>query len=103
MKSQFVAYLCWLPGLCLVCGLHRLYCGKVFTGVLWFFTIGLCGVGQILDFFLIPDMVMKSNLMLLAGTRNTNTNVVNVHVNTGSSGKRRKSTAPRGDFDFDDD
>ncbi|MGH7180196.1 MAG: protein kinase domain-containing protein [Tepidisphaeraceae bacterium] len=32
-----------------VAGVHRFYVGKIWTGVLWFFTWGLCGVGQLID------------------------------------------------------
>ena len=28
-----------------VLGIHRLYLGKIFTGLLWLFTGGLCGIG----------------------------------------------------------
>lgn len=34
-------------------GLHRFYVGKIWTGLLWFFTAGLLGVGQIIDIILI--------------------------------------------------
>ena len=36
-----------------VFGIQRFYAGKVGTGLLWFFTAGLCGVGQIVDIILI--------------------------------------------------
>ena len=47
-------YLLWLPGLLGVCGIHRFYTGRWFTGLIWFMTIGLCGLGQFIDLFLIP-------------------------------------------------
>lgn len=34
-------------------GLHRFYVGKIGTGLLWFFTGGLCGIGQIVDAIMI--------------------------------------------------
>lgn len=37
-------------------GLHRIYNGKVKTGLLWLMTWGLFGVGQFVDLFLIPSM-----------------------------------------------
>lgn len=37
-------------------GMHRLYCGKVGSGIVWFLTAGLFGVGQFVDLFLIPSM-----------------------------------------------
>ncbi|WP_298771202.1 TM2 domain-containing protein [uncultured Fibrobacter sp.] len=37
-------------------GLHRFYEGKIWTGILWLCTGGLCGVGIVVDAILI---VMK--------------------------------------------
>jgi TM2 domain-containing membrane protein YozV len=56
-----MAYLLWLLTLLGFCGIHRFYLGKPLTGLLWFFTGGLCLVGQIIDLFLIPGMVEKAN------------------------------------------
>lgn len=60
MRTNLVAYLLWFPlG---VLGLHRFYCGRVISGVIWFFTGGVLGVGWLVDAFLIPDMVRQANL-----------------------------------------
>ena len=62
MKSKGVAWICWL--LCLVgcCGIHRLYAGRIGTGLLWFFTLGLLGVGQLIDIFLIGNIIEMENI-----------------------------------------
>lgn len=90
-RSWFIAYLLWIPGLlsilaviqmgkggegssgdvvifglpaflCLfLTGFHRFYMGKWGTGMLWWFTGGLCGVGTLVDFFLIPGQVRSFN------------------------------------------
>ena len=45
-----------------VLGLHRFYMGRWFSGLIWLFTLGLFGIGAILDIFLIPGMVKIENL-----------------------------------------
>ena len=61
MLSSGVAYLLWLPGLPGICGLHRFYAGKPITGLIWFFTVGVLGLGQLIDLFLIPSMIATAN------------------------------------------
>lgn len=51
------SYLLCALGLFGVCGAHRFYNGKFKTGVLWFLTWGLFGVGQVADVFFISNMV----------------------------------------------
>lgn len=60
-KSGFVAFILWCGGLFLLCGLHRFYTGRFWTGALWFFTLGLCGIGQLIDLFRLGDMVRVAN------------------------------------------
>lgn len=50
-KSRVVAILlCFFLG-CF--GIHRFYVGKIGTGILWFLTFGLFGIGTIIDFVMI--------------------------------------------------
>jgi TM2 domain-containing membrane protein YozV len=51
--SLLLGYLLWLFGFF---GIHRFYYGKPVSGTIWFFTLGLLGVGWLVDFFLIPKM-----------------------------------------------
>jgi TM2 domain-containing membrane protein YozV len=65
MKSTGVAFLFWLLGLVGLCGLHRFYVGRVGTGLLWLFTLGFLGIGQLIDLFSLGSMVRYANLMRL--------------------------------------
>ncbi len=66
MNKVGTAYVLWLGCLLQLHGLHRLYNGKIFTGLLWMFTFGLFGFGQVIDLILIPHMVEEHNLKLQA-------------------------------------
>jgi len=45
-----------------VCGGHRFYVGKPCTGILWFFTLELLGIGQLLDLLMMKRLVRSANL-----------------------------------------
>ena len=62
MKSTLVAFLLWCLCFLGLCGLHRIYVGRVGTGILWLLTLGLLGIGQIIDLFLLGSMVRIANL-----------------------------------------
>lgn len=66
MNKTSSSYILWLGCFLQVYGLHRFYNGKIATGLLWLFTFGLFGVGQLIDLFLIPDMVDDYNAKLRA-------------------------------------
>ncbi|MFW6362617.1 MAG: TM2 domain-containing protein [Spirochaeta sp.] len=62
MKSLRTAYLFWLPSLMGLSGLHRLYLGKPFSGLLFLITGGLFGLGTIYDAFAMPTLVQQARL-----------------------------------------
>lgn len=64
MNKVSTAYVLWLGGLVGIAGLHRLYNGKIWTGLLWLFSGGLFGVGQLADLLFIPRMVETHNTKL---------------------------------------
>ncbi len=59
MRSVGLAYVLWFFGG--VFGVHRFYCERIGTGVLWFFTGGLFGIGWLVDLFLVPSLVEEAN------------------------------------------
>jgi TM2 domain-containing membrane protein YozV len=59
-----VGYILWIFGFL---GAHRFYYGKPITGTIWFFTLGLLGVGWLIDLFLIPSMDRQADLRFTAG------------------------------------
>jgi TM2 domain-containing membrane protein YozV len=59
-----VGYILWIFGFT---GAHRFYFGKPLTGTLWFFTLGLCGIGWLIDLLLIPGMDRSADRRFIAG------------------------------------
>jgi TM2 domain-containing membrane protein YozV len=62
--DKATAYLLWVICLFGVCGLQRFYVGQVAWGIVYLFTFGFFGVGQLVDLFLIPNMVHQRNAEL---------------------------------------
>jgi TM2 domain-containing membrane protein YozV len=65
MKEKGIAFILWAACFMGVCGLQRLYLGKIGTGLLYLFTLGLFGIGQLVDLFRLPGMVTDTNNRLL--------------------------------------
>ena len=59
-----IGYLLWLFGFT---GAHRFYYGRPLTGTIYFFTLGLLGIGWITDLFLIPGMDREADLRFRSG------------------------------------
>lgn len=59
MRSILVAYILWFfLGLL---GVHRFYAGRWISGIVWFLTGGLLGIGWLIDIILIPGMIDRFN------------------------------------------
>jgi TM2 domain-containing membrane protein YozV len=65
--SKTIGYLLWIFGFT---GSHRFYYGKPVTGTLWFFTLGLLGIGWLIDLFLIPSMDRQADFRFQVGRIN---------------------------------
>jgi len=59
-----VGYILWIFGFT---GSHRFYYGKPISGTIYFFTLGLLGIGWLIDLFLIPSMDRQADLRFTAG------------------------------------
>lgn len=62
--SVVIGYLLWIFGFT---GAHRFYYGRPVSGTIWLFTLGLLGVGWIIDAFLIPGMDRKADVKYTPG------------------------------------
>ena len=65
--SKVIGYLLWIFGFT---GSHRFYYGKPVTGTIWFFTLGLLGIGWLIDLFLIPSMDRQADSRFQTGAVN---------------------------------
>lgn len=62
--SKTIGYILWIFGFT---GAHRFYFGKPITGTIWFLTLGLLGIGWLIDIFLIPSMDRQADLRFKSG------------------------------------
>ena len=62
--SKTIGYLLWIFGFT---GAHRFYFGKPLSGLIWFFTGGLLGIGWLIDLFLIRAMARQAEYRFAAG------------------------------------
>ncbi|MCB2149648.1 MAG: TM2 domain-containing protein [Deltaproteobacteria bacterium] len=59
-----VGYILWIFGFT---GAHRFYFGKPISGTIYFFTLGLLGIGWLVDLFLIPSMKRQAAIRFRSG------------------------------------
>ena len=59
-----IGYLLWIFGFL---GAHRFYYGRPISGTIYFFTLGLLGIGWLIDVFLIPSMDRKADIKYTQG------------------------------------
>jgi TM2 domain-containing membrane protein YozV len=59
-----MGYILWIFGFL---GAHRFYYGKPVSGTIYFFTLGLLGIGLIIDLFLIPSMDREADRIYIEG------------------------------------
>lgn len=65
--SKVIGYILWIFGFT---GAHRFYYGRPVTGTIWFCTLGLLGIGWLIDLFLIPGMDREADLRFRSGRVN---------------------------------
>ncbi len=93
------AYVTWCLCLLGFCGGQRFYTGNTGIGLIYLFTFGLFGIGQVLDLVLIPDMVDKRNAYLRGmGGGNASANVnqsITLNIGDIPQLKQLQSTQPQ--------
>lgn len=62
--NMAIGYILWIFGFT---GSHRFYFGKPVSGTIWFCTLGLLGIGWLIDLFLIPGMDRQADLRFKEG------------------------------------
>lgn len=61
-----IGYLYWIFGFT---GAHRFYYGRPISGTIYFCTLGLLGIGWLVDLFLIPSMDRNADLKFTPGPK----------------------------------
>jgi hypothetical protein len=87
-RTLGLSYLLWALGLVGVCGLQRFYNRKPYSGTLYLLTFGLCGLGQLVDLWLMPEMVEQANALPLlnAGGRSLERQLLELARRSGDAG-----------------
>ncbi|MEA3495809.1 MAG: NINE protein [Bacteroidota bacterium] len=62
--KKSIGYILWIFGFT---GSHRFYYGKPISGTIYLLTLGLLGIGWIIDLFLIPGMDRQADLHFTTG------------------------------------
>jgi len=62
MKNKTTAFILTLLGFFGIAGLQYLYLGNVTKFLLWFFTLGIFGLGTLIDIFTIGSAVENNNI-----------------------------------------
>lgn len=62
--SVVIGYILWIFGFT---GSHRFYYGKPLSGTIYFLTLGLLGIGWLIDLFLIPGMDRQADMKFAPG------------------------------------
>ena len=62
--SLAVGYILWIFGFL---GAHRFYFGRPISGTIYLFTLGLLGIGWLVDLFLMPSLERDADLRFHAG------------------------------------
>ncbi len=66
-KEAGIAYLFWF--FLGIFGAHQFYLGKVGRGLFYLFTLGVLGLGVLIDLFTLPSQVRQINTQIAVGTR----------------------------------